>query len=361
MLDPCYRPETRDAPWCCPDEPVKNLTGPDEPALLCWVPEGCCMPSVCDIKEWDFLCALRSLLPEGDIYNNTRQAVADPPVNVGAVNIGCADIGCEQLILGGCCDDTIQCTEEPIAPQLAVVDSYGAVVYKVIETLCAMLRELDPCTADKLIKHWAERMGIKHWDPCGPGFSDRMLAMLICIIVQLRNYQGAINWEFIQALAHRFGADISLMYAGDLNCKPEGGWGWWTMARDSNECPPVQPCPPDAPVGAFVADMHLRSDCEGVWQSLNVVVCPADILIPANCNLAIAEDQILPHDPELYEVFRLWLLPKLLEGQRGVYWCIYDGCKQPDNDCIVLNPWDVRPSIFTLEGNKRDAPALAER
>jgi len=325
MLDRATLPD--EAPWCCPQPPVKNLTGPDEPGIQCWPPEGCCMPSPCAVQEWDFLCVVRSLLPEGDIFNNTRQHTYTPPRDVGVANVGCARVGCEQLILGGCCDDMILCDDDPPAPQLAVVDSFAAVAYGVIKALCALLRELDPCTAQKLIRYWAERMGIEHSDPCGPGFSDRILAMLICVILQIRHYRGAHNWEFLTTLAHRFGAEIVMRYAGDLNCGPSG---WWTMARDHQDCPPVFICPPDA-TAPYIPIVRPVAECSSPPLSLNIVICPGDVIIAENCNLSVQE-QRLPHDPELYEAFRYWLLPKLLEGARGVFWCVYD-CDPAD--CIV--------------------------
>src|SRR5262249_18198877 len=103
------------APWCCPDTPVKNWSGPDEPETLCWIPDGCCGPSPCDIGPDDFMCQVRSLLPEGDPYNNTAESIREPPPRYGAITVGCARVGCEQLIFGSCCTEIIPCEVDPVA------------------------------------------------------------------------------------------------------------------------------------------------------------------------------------------------------------------------------------------------------
>jgi len=318
----------QEAPWCCPAPPEKNLSGPDVPGLQCYIPDGCCGPSPCDINEWDFICQLRSLLPEGEPYNNTLEAQRLPAPIYGAVTVGCARVGCEQLIFGGCCDESqIPCEVDPVAPQLALLDAFGAAVYAVVRSLCDMLRELDPCTADKLIRQWAERMGITHPDQCGPGWSDHILAFLICILLQIRYDGRPMNWEFLLELAHRFGADMWTRYAGDMNCEAPG---WWTMARDEPVCPPRLPCPPDPIVtaGGTPDILRLLPTCQRPPLSLNIIMCPQDIVIPENCNLP-AGPTTLPHDPELYEAWQ-WLLPQLLP--RGPLYCVYQ-C-DPAN-CIV--------------------------
>src|SRR5262245_60146154 len=106
---------------------MTETTGPDVAEIQCYTPDGCCAPSPCGVTEDEFLCAVRALLPEGDIFNNTKHAQLVPPRNVGAGTIGCANVGCEQLVIGGCCEDEpIPCTDTPYAPQLAVVDSFSA-------------------------------------------------------------------------------------------------------------------------------------------------------------------------------------------------------------------------------------------
>src|SRR5262249_29003911 len=216
---------------CPPPPPHRSESGPDVPNIACYINDGCCGLDICRISLDDLICQIRSLLPEGPIFNNTLRAVAEQPKNVGAITIGCARIGCEQLIFGGCCDDSIVCDDDPIAPQLAVVDSFSAVAHSVIGGLCAMLPEPDSCFTYKLLHRWAERMGIKHPDPCNEkGWSDDILKFLICLFIQLRERQEPVNWEFLTVLANRMGADIVMRYAGDFSEAHPGGW--WSMARD---------------------------------------------------------------------------------------------------------------------------------
>src|SRR5262245_60730230 len=121
-----------------------NASGPDVAGIKCYTPDGCCGPSPCDVTLEQFICQVRSLLPEGDIYNATRIATNPDAAtaNKGAITVGCAEVGDEQLVFGGCCGDDVSCAVgEPIAPQLAVVDSYSAVAYEAVVALCAMLRE----------------------------------------------------------------------------------------------------------------------------------------------------------------------------------------------------------------------------
>lgn len=335
---------------CPPPPPRKNMSGPDVPGIHCYVPDGCCGPNICDIDRDTFICQIRSLLPEGEIFNNTRKPQGEPPRNVGTVTVGCARVGCEQLIFGGCCDDTIFCDDDPVAPQLAVVDAFAAAAYRVIEALCKMMPELDPCTAQQFVERWAGRMGVTRntpeYDPCGPEFSYRILAFLICFVLQLRyNRQNAVNWEYLTMIANRMGADIKLRYAGDMNgvanTDEEYLGGWWSMARDQPVCPPREPCPPDpkAELGAEY-DQRLGGQAldpvacappnENSPLSLNIVICPSDIIVPANCNLPLEQQKSpLPHDPELYDAF-WWLLPQLLP--KGPLYCLYECCPA---DCIV--------------------------
>lgn len=288
-----------------------NESGPDIPGVACWSPTGCCLPSPCVVSQNDFICAVRSLLPEGDIFNNTRQAIYDPPKSVGAITVGCARVGCEQLILGGCCDDTIFCDDDPIAPQLAVVDAYAASAYRVVQALCLMMRELDSCSAVVTRRKWAARLGLNfEW-------SDATLAQVMCIWPHLR---GRVwNWATLQEIAARFGASITLREAGDMNCDPAFANGWWTMARDRAECPQIDACPPEAKPAYFPPVMHLDPACGTLPLSLNLIVCPSDIFIPDNCNLP--GNHVFPHDPDLYAAFKE-LLPRILP--QPVFWCSYE-------------------------------------
>jgi hypothetical protein len=303
---------------------MTDTTGPDIAGIFCYTPDGCCAPSPCRISEDEFICQIRQLLPEGEIYNTTLQAY--PTDNArpqqSGVTIGCSNVGCEQLIFGGCCDDTIQCTDQPWAPQLAVLDSFSATAYGAVKALCDMLKELDPCTADLTVRRWAERMGLLKPDYCTDQWPDHVLAVLICYLPQISRM--VMNWESLQAIAARFGADLVLHAAGDFNCGPDG---WWTMAREQQSCPQFYRCPTDEELPPDTI-ARMTPTCLGTPDSLNLVISPADIQLPPNCNNPPVPDT-LPHDPDLYEAFK-WLLPKILP--QPVFWCVYE--RDPEN-CIV--------------------------
>lgn len=296
---------------------IPNQSGPDARTTICWPPQGCCLPGPCKVTEWEFLCAIRSLLPEGEIFNNVLPTQKDPPEFIGVITVGCARIGCEQLILGSCCSDFPPCTDEPIAPQLAVVDAYAATAYRVLQALCNLVRELDPCTAVVTRRKWAERLGLISDDLCEPQFSDDVLAQLLCIWPSLR---GRIwNWATLQEIAARFGASITLREAGDMNCDEAFANGWWTMARDRADCPTIDACPPSAKPPYLPPILDLHPGCEKLPLSINLILSPSDIQIPDNC--ALPGDKVLPHDPDLYEAFKK-LLPRILP--QPAFYCVYD-------------------------------------
>jgi hypothetical protein len=302
-------------------------TGPDVAAIQCYEPDGCCGPGPCDIDQETFICQLRALLPEGDLYNTSLPATLPTPARPAqtGITVGCSTVGRDQLVSGGCCDEGLECDDEPVAPQLALLDSFSAVAYGAVRSLCDMLRELDPCSADVTLRRWAERFGIVRPGCNGP-WSDDVLKVLVCIIPQIKLH--VVNWEFLTALAARFGANINLHHAGDFNCGPVG---WWTMARDADECPPAYSCPPDNPGQALRNGiiMPLTGTCIGRPDSLNLVISPADITIPGNCNIPPGTAITLPHDDELYEAFK-WLLPMILP--RPHFWCVYE---RDESNCIV--------------------------
>jgi uncharacterized protein YmfQ (DUF2313 family) len=313
-----------------------NASGPDVAPIQCYTPNGCCGVSPCVITLDQFVCQIRSLLPEGDLYINTLPTVA-PMQTAGSITVGCTKVGCDQLIFGGCCDDENICDIEPVAPQLAVVDSFSAVAYTAVQSLCQMLRELDPCTADLTIQKWAARFGITYPDPCGGMWSDKVLAMLICLMVQIRLH--VMNMDYLQELAGMFGADITIGYAGDMNC---GTLGWWTMAREMTECTriegcvdtlrfwddPEQDCLPKQYCRTQGGAMRLEPPCIGLPESLNLIMSPSEIRLPPNCNNPPVPDA-LPHDEELYDAFK-WLLPQILP--QPVFWCVYE---KDEANCIM--------------------------
>jgi hypothetical protein len=304
-----------------------NLSGPDLAEIQCRVPDGCCGPAPCDVTLDNFICQLRALLPEGQLYNNTLNPTPTqlPTIALGAVLICDNKIGCVQLILGGCCGDDIICNDDPPSPQLAVVDAFSAVAFGAVQALCIALRELDPCRAQLTVHQWARRYGIGYPDPCVGQWSDPVLALLICVLLRLRF--EVRNWEFFQRIGAFFGAEMVMRYAGQFDCPEQHPTGWWTMARDrSPDCPPVDACPPPAPMA--VPLIRMTPTCDGTHISFNIIMSPGPRVIPPNCNLPTLPSP-QPHDPELYEVWK-WLLPQLLPA--GPYWCIYQ--RDPAN-CIT--------------------------
>lgn len=303
-----------------------NASGPDIAAIQCRPPDGCCGVSPCAIDEDEFICQIRSLLPEGDVFNTTLPPSLPPALTApaGAITVGCSIVGCEQLVFGGCCDDEAVCDVVPVAPQIAVVDAFASAAHGAVAALCQMLRELDPCTADLTLRKWGERFGITHPD-CNGEWSDEVLATLICVMLQIRLH--VINLEYLTTLAKLFGAEFVIRNAGDMNCGPDG---WWTMARDRNECPPPVTCGDDAPPRRFDSGQSLRLDptCISLPDSLNLILSPGDIYLPPNCNYPPVPDH-LPHDPERYEAFK-WLLTRILP--QPVFWCIYE---RDAENCIV--------------------------
>jgi hypothetical protein len=307
-----------------------NLSGPDTAEILCRVPDGCCGPTACDVDEDGFICQIRALLPEGQIFNNTAMATSPltqrPILHLGAITVGCNKVGPgNQLVFGGCCEDEIPCADEPALPQLALADAFGAVGFTAVEALCVMLRELDPCTAQLTIRMWARRLGVIAPGPCAQEFSDKVLALLICIIWRLR-FEVA-NWDFLSRLAGLFGAQIVLRYAGQFDCPEQHPSGWWTMARDQAVCPDKLNCPDD-PLPSHGELIPLVPACYSALMSLNIIVAPGERIFPPNCNLPTVPSP-QPHDPEFYEAFK-WLLPKILP--RNAFWCVYE---RDDVNCIV--------------------------
>ena len=300
-------------------------TGPDVPAIQCYVPDGCCGPSPCDITEDQFICAVRTLLPEGDPWNTTLPTLAPETQvrGIGAMTVGCSLVGCEQMVFGSCCEAVaLPCDAAKVAPQVAIIDSFAAVAYTALQSLCAVLGELDPCTSTLFVRCWGARFGLVTSNLCDRQWSDGTLKALLCEMMRIRT--ATINWDYLTALAARFGASITISAAGDMNCGPIG---WWTMARNVPECPDVETCPKGIEPQPFAGPwMRLVPTCEGGPDSLNLVLGPTDISPPPNCNLPAVT---LPHDAELYDALK-WLLPRILP--RTVFWCIYE---RNELACIV--------------------------
>jgi|GEM_PF-1385024 len=305
---------------------MTSFVGPDVAPIQCYTPDGCCAPSPCVITEDEFICAIRALLPEGDLYNTTLPTT--PPetelAGVGAATVGCSLVGCEQLVFGSCCAvERIPCDTAIVAPQIAPVDAFAAVAFLVMRALCQILKEMDPCTAELTLQRWGERFGLVTTDLCAPKWSDDVLRALMCEMIRIR--QNIMNWDYLTLLAARFGASMTVRAAGDFShCGPSG---WWTMARDVVACDRPSTCPEGVELDPAAGQwMRLTPACLGPPDSLNLIIAPADITSPQNCNLPAVNG---PHDPEMYEAFK-WLLPRILSQQ--ILWCIYE--RDPLN-CIV--------------------------
>ena len=76
---------------------MTTASGPDVPAIQCYVPDGCCGPNVCDITEDQFACQIRALPPKGDLWNTTLPSIAPETQGsaIGAMTVGCMRVGCE--------------------------------------------------------------------------------------------------------------------------------------------------------------------------------------------------------------------------------------------------------------------------
>jgi hypothetical protein len=307
---------------------MTSTSGPDIPAIQCRVPDGCCGGSPCDVDEELFICWVRAFAPEGQVYNNTKEAA--PPADsgqqsLGATAIGCNRVGCEQLIVGGCCGDIIHCDDDPPLPQLALLDSFASVGFGSVEALCVLLRELDPCRAQLTVKLWAERLGITFPDRCAGEWSDKVLSLLICLIWSLKF--KVMNWDTLTQLAALFGARMLMRYAGQFDCPEQHPTGWWTMARDQQPCPDKLNCADD-PIPGKGELIPFVPTCYHPVLSLNIVMWPGERLIPPNCLLPTVPSP-QPHDPEFYEAWQ-WLLPQILP--RNAFWCIYS---RDEANCIM--------------------------
>ena len=347
-------------PDCCgPPALLTGNTGPDRPGIACYTPDGCgCGPGPCQISLDDFICAVRQLLPEGEPYRPSKPPGAAPVQNYGAAVVcdnlvGSASCPGEQLILGGCCDEEgpIACVEEEIAPQLAVVDTFAAILYGMVQALCKALCELDPCCASDTLERWAERFGIVRTDAlgCVVPFPPAALAFLVCLFSQLKSV--VYNLKTLEMLAGLFGAQVRLELAGAINCPTY--LHYWHMARDRDEsCRDGAPtvCGPDIPRPQRVLRF---APCETrPPESINVIVCPAERVFPQNCNRPVPSPQ--PYDPDIYDAF-LWLLPRILP--KPDRWCIYecDAMQCFGTPLRILNDGTVR---ITNDGAPRLASVL---
>lgn len=287
----------------------------DTSNVKCYVPTGCCPVSACAITLDDFMCAVRALLPEGEVFNTTK-ADTQPPTPTPPVGVGCFTVGCDPV-----CGENVEqplCDDTTPAPQLAIVDAFAATSYGVVERLCCMLAELDPCTAVTTVDRWLARYGVP-LGACDPSWSDEVKSLLVCIMSRI-SHNFVLNKANLTALGTYFGVVTTIYNAGQINCG--GGMpGLITLARAprfSRGCADVGGCG-DAPV----PDLRQKTVTWGapctVPPSIDLVVCRAETVVAENCLLPGAGYTVTPTQ-ELYDAF-LWLLDKLISAGTDI--CVY--------------------------------------
>lgn len=290
-------------------------TGPDIPSVECYEPDGCCVIDPCLLDKQRFIVSIRALLPESEMFPILE---CDPvrPADPAGTGVGCFKVGCEQLIFGSCCGNEPTCWDYGQYPQLAIFDTYAAGLFDMVAAVCAMIKELSPCTAEYSVRQWAARFGLLPQGRCDTPLTDKQLKALACLIYSLGQDDRPWNAAKLQALAGMFGATVTFVAAGDFTtCNPF--ISWWTFARDSDICrgQDVKFQCDGTNIGASNL-LDLSTACEGVGPvSINVIVGPAPIHIPGNCNRDVVD---AAHDPELYEVFKT-LLARVLPGSFCVY------------------------------------------
>lgn len=283
--------------------------------VKCYVPTGCCPVSPCAITEDDFICAVRALLPPGEVFNTTKAPI-EPPDPVPAPGVGCFTVGCDP-VCGSPINDP-ECADNPPASQLGIVDAFAATSFGVIEALCCALRELDPCTAQTTVDRWLARYGVPQGS-CDPSWSTKVRALILCLLAKI-SHNFVLNRKNLDGVASYFGVEVSIFTAGELNCGT-GLPGLITLARAprySRGCGGVPACG-----GGPVPDLRqLTLQWGGACAtppSLDLVVCQAETTVLSNCLLPGPGYTVEPSQ-ELYEAF-LWLLDRLISAGTDI--CVY--------------------------------------
>jgi len=337
--------------------------------VKCYEPVGCCPLDPCKVTKEDFICAVRTLLPEGPLFN---PAIAgDPlPEPVGTLGVGCLTVGCQPVCGEGAIPDP-GCTDTPQQMQINMVDVYASTAFTSLEAYCCMLKELDPCTAVNTVDRWLERYGVLRTE-CDPEWTPEIKSLLLCMLSRVSN-NFVLNKRNLDALAAYFAVKVTIYTPGDFNCGPEiGGWtlyrgrsqgGTPTGCRVEDACDgsyqyllglndsltyerllgsngflylPLQGRGDESPVEekfpserASQSFVRWGSACVTL-PSIDLVVCQAETVVPANCLLPGAEGPVEP-SADLYEAF-LWLLNRLVGLNVDI--CIY---RCDDAPCLENN------------------------
>lgn len=277
--------------------------------IKCHVPTGCCPLDPCKVTLEDFICAVRTLLPEGPLFSPAI-AGAPLPEPPGSPGVGCLPVGCAPV-----CDGTAvpeeTCTSTPQQMQINLTDSFAATAFTALEAYCCMLRELDPCTATSTVDRWLQRYGVPQ-GACDPVWSTELKQLLLCLLSRISN-NFVLNKKNLEAVAAYFGVEVKIYTAGDFNC---GGIpGLWTLGRGRfrggtpTPCAPLDSCEGSDPLGPLPASLSLFPPC-ATLPSIDVVACQAETVVPANCLLPGAGGTVQPSAP-LYDAF-FWLMERVV-------------------------------------------------
>lgn len=301
----------------------------DTANIQCYVPTGCCVLDPCKVTVEDFICAIRSLLPEGPLFTTTLPG-APPPTPPAPPGVGCYTVGCTVVCDGLEILDP-QCTNDPQHMQINLTDVYAATAFTAVEALCDMLRELDPCTADTTVDCWLARYGVRFGD-CDPVWGADTKKLLLCLLAKL-SHGYVLNKATLDAVAAYFGVVARIFNAGDFNCT--GIPGRWTLGRSRRNgtpvaCIPVDSCDPDSEVlPPGPQPLTFNPPCT-IPPTIDIVICQAETAVPGNCLLPGVGYTVAP-SAELFDAFE-WLLKRMLS--RGVDICVY---RCEDAPCLEID------------------------
>lgn len=297
--------------------------------VKCYEPVGCCPLDPCMVTLEAFICAVRALLPEGPVFNPAIIA-APLPVPPDPIGVGCFTVGCEPVCGSNEIADPA-CTDDPQQMQINLVDAFAATAYTSLEAYCCMLKELDPCTAINTVDRWLERYGVLPTE-CDTAWSVEIKALLLCMLSRVSN-DFVLNKRNLDALAAYFAVEVRILTPGDFNCGPMVGG--WTLYRGRERggtpigCVPVDACTDEERLTPLPSFVRWGSACVTL-PSIDLVVCQAETVVPANCLLPGTEGPRQP-SAELYEAF-LWLLNRLIGVNVDI--CVY---RCDDMPCLENN------------------------
>lgn len=324
--------------------------------VKCYEPEGCCPLDPCKITQDDLICAIRTLLPEGPVFN---PAIAGDPLTPTPTppGVGCFTAGCG-VVCDGAEVPVETCTDTPQQMQINTVDVFAATAYTAIQAFCCMLKELDPCTAVTTVERWLERYGVLRSE-CDAEWSDDLKKLILCLLPKLSN-NFVLNKRNLESLAAYFGVAVKIYNAGDFNCS--GIPGMWTLDRGRvrggtpTGCAPIDSCDlndryryllgkeldgyhyiltgltesgsvsleglyeagPQAPIIPPSTTVAAFGPC-ATLPAIDVVVCQAETVVPSNCLLPGTGGPVQP-STELYDAF-FWLMDRIMPMNADI--CFY--------------------------------------